>query len=410
MHSPSSKERIQVPSKVGGVYQLKKMLGKGCFGEVYRVVNIETGKQYAVKLERRTNRRPTLPNESRILRELQGPPGFATTHYFGQEAAYHALVVDLLGPSLEALLAMCHGKFSLKCTVMLAIQLIYRIELLHSIGYVHRDLKPENLLIGRRAKSNVLYIVDFGLAKHFMDPKTRAHIPYRDGKKLTGTARYSSINTHLGVEQSRRDDLESIGYVLIYLANGRLPWQGVVGTTKEEKYRHILECKQNMSIRTLCQGLPMVFQDYMNYCRALRFEDKPDYPFLRRMWKDMCTRKGYVNDAMFDWFEPCVEMNSEAPAVSPTSDVAGQAAEEKEEVAAAEQPAKRISIQDDSSLVSIGGDKSPGVVEGAKLPFQENEPAPSLEVAFGRSSYVESDEAGGSGRDSAEKVCIKISL
>jgi serine/threonine protein kinase len=115
----------------------------------------------------------------------------------------------------------------MKTVLMIADQLIQRIEYMHSKSYIHRDIKPENFLLGLGKKSNIIYIIDFGLSKKYRDTKTLQHIPYRENKNLTGTARYASINAHLGIEQSRRDDLEAVGYVLIYLAKGFLPWQGI---------------------------------------------------------------------------------------------------------------------------------------------------------------------------------------
>merc|ERR1712226_99066 len=131
--------------------------------------------------------------------------------------------------------------------------------------------------------------------------KNDEHIPYREDKSLTGTARYASVNAHLGVEQSRRDDLESIGYMMIYFCRGQLPWQGIQADTKEEKYHKIMQSKRATSIESLCKGMPPVFLSYMNYCRALRFEDKPDYAYLRRLFRDLSMHQEFMNDGTFDW-------------------------------------------------------------------------------------------------------------
>ena len=148
-------------------------------------------------------------------------------------------------------------------------------------------------MIGKGANSQVVYIIDYGLAKLFRDPKTRQHIPYKDNKKLTGTARYASINTHLGVEQARRDDLECLGYTLIYLAKGGLPWQGVRDANKKQKYNKIGEKKMITKMQKLCEGLPPEFVSYMNYCTALGFEDKPDYVTLRKLFKGCFSKNGF---------------------------------------------------------------------------------------------------------------------
>lgn len=146
-------------------------------------------------------------------------------------------------------------------------------------------------------------MIDFGLAKKFRDPRTHQHIPYKENKNLTGTARYASINAHLGLEQSRRDDLEAIGYCLMYFLRGSLPWQGLKAQTKHEKYHRIMETKMSTTVETLCKGYPVEFTTYLNYCRALRFEDKPDYNYLRRLFKELFSREGFDPDAAFDWIK-----------------------------------------------------------------------------------------------------------
>lgn len=137
--------------------------------------------------------------------------------------------------------------------------------------------------------------------KKYRDPKTHQHIPYNEHKNLTGTARYASINTHLGIEQSRRDDLESLGFVLMYFNRGSLPWQGLRARTKREKYERIREKKMSTPIDLLTKGYPVEFAQYLRYCRQLRFDDKPDYDYLRRLFKELFYRSGYKMDKKFDW-------------------------------------------------------------------------------------------------------------
>jgi len=144
-------------------------------------------------------------------------------------------------------------------------------------------------------------VIDFGLAKRFRDPKTGEHIPYRDGKNLTGTARYASVNTHLGIEQARRDDLESLGYVLLYFMKGQLPWQGIPARTKKEKYEKIRDKKLSTQIEQLTKNHPEEIGLYLGHCRQLKFDEKPDIAYLRKLFKDLFYRMGYEYDYVFDW-------------------------------------------------------------------------------------------------------------
>lgn len=221
--------------------------------------------------------------------------------WYGIEGDYNVMVLDLLGPSLEDLFNYCGRRFQLKTVLMLADQLLSRLEYVHTKSFIHRDVKPDNFLIGLGKRQSVIHIIDFGLAKKYRDPRSHQHIPYRENKNLTGTARYASINTHIGIEQSRRDDLESLGYVLMYFIRGSLPWQGLKANTKKQKYERIMDRKMSTSTEQLCKGYPTEFRSYFEYCRSLRFEDRPDYAYLKRLFKELFYRKGFQYDNMFDW-------------------------------------------------------------------------------------------------------------
>ena len=287
--------------RVGKKYRLGRKIGSGSFGDIYLGTNMASGEEVAIKLESVKTKHPQLLYESKIYKILNGGLGIPNIRWFGVEGDYNVMVLDLLGPSLEDLFNYCGRKFQLKTVLMIGDQLLCRLEFTHSKSFIHRDVKPDNFLIGLGKRAQICHIIDFGLAKKFRDPKTHMHIPYRENKNLTGTARYASINTHVGIEQSRRDDLESLGYVLMYFIRGSLPWQGLKANTKKQKYEKIMEKKMSTPTEVLCKNYPCEFRAYFEYCRALRFDDKPDYAYLKRLFKELFFRKGFQFDAMFDW-------------------------------------------------------------------------------------------------------------
>lgn len=279
-----------------------RLLGKGSFGKIYAGYNKTTGEEVAIKLESVNADQPQLIAEYKIYKYLQNGFGIPRVYECSKNKQNIILIMELLGESLEKKLNKCKRKFSLLTVLMIGEQLVTRLEFIHSKNYLHRDIKPDNFLVGRGNKSNIIYAIDFGLAKKYKDSKTGLHIPYRDGKNLTGTARYASINTHLGMEQSRRDDIEAVGYMLLYFLKGSLPWQGMVLKDPKKKYDKIKQLKYDIKLEDLCAGFPIEFVKFIQYARDMKFEDKPDYNYLRGLLRKAAANNGLQFDpSKFDW-------------------------------------------------------------------------------------------------------------
>jgi len=288
---------------VGVHYRVGKKIGEGSFGVIFEGTNLLNSQTVAIKFEPRKAEAPQLRDECRSYRILAGCQGIPQIYHFGQEGLHNILVIDLLGPSLEDLFDMCGRKFSIKTVCMAARQMLSRVQTIHEKNLIYRDIKPDNFLIGRPGTkgANIIHVVDFGMAKQYRDPKTKQHIPYRERKSLSGTARYMSINTHLGREQSRRDDLEALGHVFMYFLRGSLPWQGLKAATNKQKYEKIGEKKQTTPIKELCEGFPDEFAIYLSYVRKLGFEETPDYDFLRELFAKVMKNNNDIDDGLFDW-------------------------------------------------------------------------------------------------------------
>lgn len=287
--------------RVGWRYRLGRKLGTGAFGDIFHGLNIQTNEEVAIKLEKASKKNSQLQYESKILKSLQGSQGIPHLYWFGTEGSYNAMIIELLGPTLEELFQFTNQKFSLKTVLMIIDQLLSRIETLHSKNFIHRDIKPENFLIGLGKKSNIIHIIDFGLAKQYRDPKTHKHIPFVESKSLIGTSRYASVCNHLGQELGRRDDLESLCYSLIYFLNGCLPWQGKSYSNKDEKEKVTRDLKINMNIHQICGDIPSEFSNLLSYCRTLKFDERPDYPYLKKIFKDLFIRSNFEYDSIYDW-------------------------------------------------------------------------------------------------------------
>ena len=292
----------KVDIRVGGKFRISKKIGDGAFNEIYQGSDIFDNSEIAIKLEHNSIKYPQLLFESRLLESIPGI-GIPKVFWAGVSGEYNVMVFELLGKNLEELLQNCDKKFSLKTTLMIAIQVLDRIRHLHMHNYIHRDIKPQNFSIGRGENEHIIYLIDFGLAKRYREEYTNFHIPLRQNIKLTGTIRYASCNALNKKELSRRDDMESIGYMLIYLLKGSLPWQGLKIKQKSEKYSKIKELKMSLEPEKLCEDLPDEFKEYIESVKNLEFEEEPDYGRYINMFTELFKKKEYVKDYMYDWVE-----------------------------------------------------------------------------------------------------------
>jgi len=297
------------------ILQLNHPLGSGSFGEIYKGKNIILNIDIAIKCESLHRKHQRLKYESGVLKYLQGgkyppPMGIPALYDFLISENFNYMMMELLGPSLEDLFEIFHNKFSLKTILSLGDQMLCRIEFLHSRHLVHRDIKPDNFLMGLNKNKSIVHICDFGLCKNFRDQKGK-HIPFQDGKSLTGTSRYASIHSHLGYEQSRRDDLESLAYSLIYFSRGSLPWMGTKAQNKQEKYKKILQIKLNSTVNVLCDKLPNEFIDFVNYIKDLAFDDRPNYQYLKSILGNIYDKYKYNYDTIYDFTDYLTKKENE---------------------------------------------------------------------------------------------------
>ena len=280
-----------------GKYKTVKKLGEGSFGKVYKAEY--NGEYFAVKFESRSRTKSLLEQEATIMTYLQGPniPYIVSNGYSGE---YNLLVMQLMDKSLEDILHI-RKTFSIKTTAMVVFQLIGVLHFIHDKNIIHRDVKPDNCVMGSAELNENLYLIDFGLAKKYRSSRTLKQYPQTRKKRLTGTARYASIHALEGYEQSRRDDMESVGYIMAYLLRGGLPWQGLKLKSKENKYKNILEKKKEITSQELFKGFPNEFPEILEYTKNLGYEQEPEYEMLRNKLMALCKRLNYNFDFIYDW-------------------------------------------------------------------------------------------------------------
>ena len=280
-------------------FRIIKNISNGSFGAVHLGENIITKEPVAIKIEpKKTSKQKTLEKEAYYLYILKGF-GIPRVISYGYCGSYNILVEELLGKSLYVLNKT--NKFTLKDICMIGIQVLSRLEYIHSKNIIHCDIKPENLLIGKTDPSTI-YLCDFGISQKYRSSKTGKHIKMKKYPKIYVSPIFCSINSILAYQPSRRDDLESLGYLLIYLVKG-LPWdiRNCYNNNLNESLKKLLYIKRNISMETLCKELPMEIYEYMRNVKNLKFEEKPNYTYLNNLFYSILVKLNEECDNNFSW-------------------------------------------------------------------------------------------------------------
>ena len=280
-------------------YELINKIGSGSFGEVYIAKNITDNKIYAAKIEeaKEKNRLKSEYNVYKKINKDNKITGIPKVYNYIKTEDYNIIIMELLGPSLEKKFDDNQRKISLHCLFKLSMDMINLIENFHKRGFIHRDIKPNNFLFNYEKPHNKLYIMDFGLSKPYITDGE--HIDIKFDRSLIGTARYCSLNIHWGIEPSRRDDLESIAYILIYLFKGILPWQGLKKDKNKTQVDKIGDKKLSIATDILCKDMPESFRLFLDYCRSLKFEQKPDYKYIINLFNSDIQKLNIKPE--YDW-------------------------------------------------------------------------------------------------------------
>jgi serine/threonine protein kinase len=283
-----------------GKYKLIKKIGSGSFGTVFLGINVYTKEKVAVKIEEDNKNAAGLKEEAFRLINLKGI-GLPTLKNFGKRNKFNILVQTLLGQSLYDIFNNFDQKFTLKDNCMIGIQILERLQHIHSKNYIHRDIKPQNFLVGLE-NDEIIYIIDFGLAKKYKSDRGK-HINFTTCKKIIGTPRFCSINAMAGKMQSRRDDLESFMYLILYFFKGNLPWQGLKIESREKRFEIIAKMKKNINFKNICQGLPEEIYILCQYIKKLSFKENPKYFFMRTLFLDILQNYNLDYDNNFSWVQ-----------------------------------------------------------------------------------------------------------
>jgi serine/threonine protein kinase len=312
--SESLRLNIYEPQIINEEFELcpNDKLGGGSFGLVYKCINKNTKKEYAAKIESNDSIVPQIKNEYQILKLLENGEGIPKPILLKNSGMDTIMIMELLGPNLEDILQYTkEKKFTLKTSLMIFIQILSRLKFIHEKGIIHRDLKPQNFLVNLNTRDKTLYLIDFGLSKKYVTTENNnfisnknKHIPFKKNRPIKGTVRYISLNTHKGFEQSRRDDIESLIYILIYFIVGELPWDNIKCKNKEEKYEKIFEKKNNFRKSEIFINLPDEIKLIYEAVLLIEFESKPNYDYYSGLIENLLNNENEKNeffDDLFDW-------------------------------------------------------------------------------------------------------------
>ncbi|CAK78705.1 unnamed protein product (macronuclear) [Paramecium tetraurelia] len=281
-------------------YVIQKKISSGSFGVVYQGIDLRTSDQVAIKVEKQEiDDLFSLDREIQILKNLHGTPQVPKLKWAGKEKGHNVMVIQILGRDLTHYLRQ-RKRFSLACVLGIADQMLTILEAIHSKGVIHRDIKPENILAGKERERNLIYLVDYGIAKQFKD-KDDKHIAFKENKPFLGTSRYASIAAHKGQELSRKDDLESLGYMLIFLLKGSLPWQSISYKNEDEKVKMVGLLKMRITSQELCQDIPTEFMRFIDLVKKMSYREKPDYRYFQQLFRRVSIQQQI--ECRFDWYD-----------------------------------------------------------------------------------------------------------
>ena len=283
-------------------YKPIEQISQGSYSVIYEGINIENDERVAIKLESRntSNENQILEREIFYLYLLRHTPGIVKIITTGKTKKYNILIEPLLGPTLYTLFLDHNKNFTIKDICQIAIQCITRLESVHKKGIIHCDIKPENFLIGLRDK-RIIYLIDFGLSKKYRSDRTKKHIQFTITKTMIGTARYASMNALSGLQLSRRDDLESLSYVILYFLTKKLPWQGITAKSLDKRYKKIYEKKSELESWEKFKAIPIEIQNFVKYCRNLGFSEEPNYKLMKKFFYDLLDKMELEDDKNFSW-------------------------------------------------------------------------------------------------------------